>query len=168
MAGHNKWSKDRPPVLAVTALISSHAPWTPLPRFVDWDAVGDGSIFNGTHRDGDTPEVVWRDPDRIRDQFRKSIDYSLRSLAGFIEKRMASGQILMFLGDHQPAPLVAGSNSGHDVPLVIIGPPDVMAALDSWNWTPSATPAHDAPVWPMEAFRDRFLAAFTPDAPKPQ
>jgi hypothetical protein len=43
-----------------------------------------------------------------------------------------------------------------------------MAALDSWNWTPSATPAHDAPVWPMEAFRDRFLAAFTPDAPKPQ
>jgi hypothetical protein len=61
----------------------------------------------------------------------------------------------------QPAPLVAGANAGHDVPIVIIGPPDVLAALDGWGWTPGTIPADDAPVWLMQDFRDRFLAAYT-------
>jgi hypothetical protein len=152
---------DRPPVFAVTALLSSHAPWTPIPQLVPWDAVGDGTVFNEQARQGDAPEVVWRDPDRVRDQFRKAIDYSLRALDAFVASKLGPQQVLIFLGDHQPAPLVAGANAGHDVPIVIIGPPDVLAALDGWGWTPGTIPADDAPVWLMQDFRDRFLAAYT-------
>jgi hypothetical protein len=152
---------DRPSVFAVTALLSSHAPWTPIPQLVPWDAVGDGTVFNEQARQGDAPEVVWRDPDRVRDQFRKAIDYSLRALDAFVASKLGPQQVMIFLGDHKPPPLVAGANAGHDVPIVIIGPPDVLAALDGWGWTPGTIPADDAPVWLMQDFRDRFLAAYT-------
>ena len=34
--------------------------------------------------------------------------------------------------------------------------------LDAWGWQPGLRPAPDAPVWRMDAFRDRFLSAFGP------
>ena len=37
--------RQRPPLFAEVDLISSHAPWTRIPRLVPWADVGDGSIF---------------------------------------------------------------------------------------------------------------------------
>ena len=34
------------PLFAQIALISSHAPWVPVPRMVAWDQVGDGRVFD--------------------------------------------------------------------------------------------------------------------------
>ena len=65
----------------------------------------------------------------------------------------------MLLGDHPPAPFVA-EHAGHDVPVHVIGAPATLGRLDGWGWTPGLVPAPDAPVWRMDAFRDRFLAAF--------
>ena len=36
---------DRRPVFAEVDLVSSHTPWTRIPRLIDWSDVGDGSIF---------------------------------------------------------------------------------------------------------------------------
>ena len=38
--------RDRPPLFAEVDLISSHAPWTKIPRLIPWGEVGDGSVFN--------------------------------------------------------------------------------------------------------------------------
>ena len=37
---------NRGPVMAEIDLVSSHWPWAPLPQMVDWNDVGDGSIFD--------------------------------------------------------------------------------------------------------------------------
>ena len=37
------------PVFAMVALISSHAPWTPLPRLLPWEAIGDGAVYERGH-----------------------------------------------------------------------------------------------------------------------
>jgi hypothetical protein len=42
--------RDRPPVMAEIDLVSSHTPWTPLPRMVPWHRVGDGSVYDGMRR----------------------------------------------------------------------------------------------------------------------
>ena len=39
-------SAHRPPLFAEVDLISSHVPWTRIPRLIPWDEVGDGSIFD--------------------------------------------------------------------------------------------------------------------------
>ena len=55
---------DRAPLVAQIALVSSHAPWVPVPELLPWDTLGDGQEFDQWALSGDPPEVVWRDHDR--------------------------------------------------------------------------------------------------------
>lgn len=152
------------PVFAEIALISSHAPWTPVPTLIPWDEVGDGQVFNAQARSGETPETVWADADRVRDQFRKSIDYSLRTVGEFAVMMSPRRPVFVVLGDHQPAGIVTGADAGRSVPVHVFGDPSVVARITNWNWTEGLVPAPDAPTWPMEAFRDRFLETFSGSA----
>jgi hypothetical protein len=36
----------------------------------------------------------------------------------------------------------------------------VMRRIAGWGWVDGMRPAPTAPVWPMSAFRNRFLSAF--------
>lgn len=155
---------DPRPLFAQITLISSHAPWVPVPVPVPWDKVGDGQVFDPMTIGSDPPEVVWQDPDRIRRQYRQAIAYSLSVLMDWAARQGAEagsdgGPLIVILGDHPPVAFVNQTGS-HDVAVHLIGPPGVLAAVQGWGWTPGLIPAADAPVWPMEGFRDRFLAAF--------
>jgi hypothetical protein len=153
----------RSPVFAEVALISSHAPWTPVPSLIPWDTLGDGRVFDEVATSGDPPDVVWRSEDRIRDQFRQAIDYALTTVGSFAARRADTAPVFIVVGDHQPVPFVSGMPENRDVPIHVIGPPEVIAALDAWNWTPGLLPASDLAAWPMADFRDRFLDAFVID-----
>ena len=155
----------RAPVFAEIALISSHAPWTPIPPLLPWDAIGDGTVFDRYATAGDPPDVVWRDNDRVREQYRQSLDYTLRVVTGFAARLAAHPPLFVVLGDHQPAAFVSGDPVSHDVPVHLIGSPATLAHLDAWGFTPGLVPAPDAPVWGMDAFRDRFLQAFGTSPP---
>ena len=155
----------RPPVFAEVALISSHAPWTPIPPLLPWEALGDGRVFDRFAEAGDPPELVWRDPDRVREQYRLALDYSLRTAMAFAERRAPTRPLLLVLGDHQPAPLVSGDVGGRDVPVHLIGPPALVARLDAEGWSPGLIPDADAPVIPMQAVRARLFAAFAGATP---
>ena len=147
----------RPDFLQI-ALISSHAPWVPIPEMVPWDEVGDGTIFDPWATAGDPPSVVWRDPDRVRDQYRRAIDYSLEVTFDYVARARDIETLFIVLGDHAPAGFVSQIDS-FDVPIHIIGTPRMVALFDLWDWTDGLTPAADLPSWPMENFRDRFLSA---------
>ncbi len=142
------------------ALISSHAPWTTITRMIDWDDVGDGTAFNDMAAEGPAPREVWSDRDITRDYYRQSIDYSLQAAFAFAARQGEAAPLILILGDHQPAGFVAQIDSA-DVPLHTIGPPEVIDRLEGWDWTPGLIPDGDLPPWRMDAFRDRFIAAFT-------
>ena len=75
--------------------------------------------------------------------------------------------VLVLLGDHQPALGRHRPDASHDVPISIIAAdPAVLDQTSSWGWDDGLLPGPDAPVWPMDAFRDRFLGAFGP-SPSP-
>lgn len=150
-------------LFAGAALISSHAPWVPVIGVEDWSGIGNGAIFDGRAWDARTPEEVWRDPETIRDQYRDSLAYSLRVVAQFAERQGENLPLLVVLGDHQPAGFVAGGDS-RDVPVHVIGPPDLIRRLDGWGFTDGLVPDAALSPWPMEAFRDRYLGAFTDEA----
>ena len=153
------------PVMIEAALISSHAPWVPIPPLLDWAMIGDGRVFDAYARAGDPPVEVWKDPDRVRAQYLKAIDYSLATLASFVAERAGDDLVLVILGDHQPAPIITGSEASRDVPIHIVSAdPSVLAAIDSWPWQTGMMPDATAPVWRMDAFYERFLNAFAGDA----
>jgi hypothetical protein len=87
----------------------------------------------------------------------------LNTLVSFVEHYGDDDLVLVVLGDHQPAPIVTGLGPGlsHDVPISVIAhDPAVLDQIAGWNWEDGMRPGPQAPVWPMDAFRDRFLSAF--------
>ncbi|WP_254694570.1 sulfatase [Alloyangia pacifica] len=146
------------PLMTEIALISSHAPWTPVPHMVPWEKVGDGSVFDAEATLGPSPKQVWADPDRIRDHYGRSLDYTLRTVLSWATLPRGLPPLLILLGDHQPAEFVAQAG-GKDVPIHLIGPADTLRLFDEWGWAEGLQPAAAQGVWPMAAFRDRFLRA---------
>lgn len=151
-------------LFAQVALISSHAPWVPIPRLIPWEDIGDGTVFNGMAQAGDRPDVVWRDHDRVREQYRLSITYALETVVDYAARHADNPPLIIVVGDHQAAGFIA-LDERPDVPVHLIGPPDLMAHIADWGWTAGLIPASDAPLLPMEAMRDLLLDAFTTEPP---
>ncbi|MEU7590489.1 sulfatase [Micromonospora sp. NPDC049230] len=152
---------DSNPVMTELALVSSHAPWTPVPPFVDWATVGDGSVFRAAA--GGTSDDRRRSTTQIRADYRHSIEYTMGSLISYVQTYGDDDLVFIVLGDHQPAAVVTGENASRDVPISIITRDRaVLDRISGWGWQDGLRPGPQAPVWRMDAFRDRFLTAFGP------
>ena len=105
--------------------------------------------------------MVWQNPDRVRAGYRDTIAYSLDSLVDWV-KTYADHEPGARLPRRPPArpdhhrrqrePRRAGHDVAHD--------PAVFDRITDWGWTDGLRPASTAPVWKMDAFRDKFLSAF--------
>ncbi len=154
---------QRQPIMAELALVSSHAPWTPVPTLRDWSEIGDGSEFTEEANSGDAAEVVWQSRDRVLQQFRECIEYVLSTISSFAQTFGDDDLVILVIGDHQPMPYVTDNTDNRDVLVHLIAKdPAVMDAVAHWQWTPGMLPANDAPVWRMDEVRDRFIQAFSP------
>ncbi|MEL7133079.1 MAG: sulfatase-like hydrolase/transferase [Pseudomonadota bacterium] len=151
---------DPRPDFIQVALISSHAPWTPIPDMVPWDEIGDGTIFNDMAARGPAPKDLWRDRDAVRDAYRRSVDYALQATFSHVARLGDAAPLVIVAGDHQAAGFVAGSDN-KDVAIHMIGPPLLLELIEAWNWTDGLIPATDGPVQRMDRFRNDFLAAFS-------
>ena len=99
----------------------------------------------------------------MRTEYRRSIEYSVTSLIYYVAKYGNDNTVLVFLGDHQPAPIVTGDNASRDVPIAIVAhDPAVLDRISGWGWQEGLKPGPKAPVWRMDTFRDRFLTAYGP------
>lgn len=158
---------DNTPVFAQMALISSHAPWTPiLPVLDDWETIGDGAIFAPWEHAGDSPEVLWQDIERIRDHYAWSVDYAVEVTGRWAERVVDDKTLLIVLGDHQPAPLITGDDASAAVPVHIIsGDPALLAPFRTYGFVEGTLPSLDNPEkaarmsqlrhWLREAFGSR-------------
>lgn len=158
--------KDRGPLMAEIPLVTSHAPWTPLPPFLDdWNQVGDGSVYDYLDGQTEQPEAILaRDPDRVREDYGRSIRYSLTSLISYIRNYGDDDLVVVLLGDHQPSPIVTGATENRDVPITIVAKdPKVLDRVSDWHWQDGLRPGPHAPVWRMDTFRGEFLTAFGED-----
>jgi hypothetical protein len=159
---HLELGPGHPPVMAEVDLDSSHTPWTPLPRFLPWNQMGDGSVYASLPRRGGTPTDVWRRASDVQRMYGLSVQYALRSLVTFVTRSHDKNLVVILLGDHQPSTTVSGVNATHNVPITIVAhDPSVLRRASSWDWQPGMLPGLSAPTWPMDAFRNRFLDAFS-------
>ncbi len=155
------------PLVAQVALISSHAPWVPVPDLVPWNEIGDGTIFDAMAQAGDRPDVVWRDRDRVRTQYGLAVEYAIRATFAWAARQGSEAPLMLILGDHQPAEFVAGDRRP-DVPAHLVGPSAIIAEAESWGWIEGLTPATDGAVDGMEIMRDRLIDLVSLPAPTEQ
>jgi CDP-alcohol phosphatidyltransferase len=162
--------RHRRPVFAEVDLVSSHEPWTRIPRMVPWNQVGNGSVFNkntvdagvgGLHVNGLSSYVDINGSPVVRAAYGKSVQYTMNALTSYVQHYGNKNTVLIVLGDHQPWTVVSGAEPSHEVPISIIArDPAVLKRISGWGWTDGLKPSPQAPVWPMSAFRNRFLAGF--------
>ncbi|HVL60252.1 MAG TPA: CDP-alcohol phosphatidyltransferase, partial [Microbacterium sp.] len=130
------------PVMAEIDLVSSHTPWAPLPKLVPWAEVGDGSVFRPQPAQDQSATEVWQDPERVREAYARSIQYSLGAMFAFLHNSDDPNLVLVVLGDHQPATIVSGHGASHDVPISIISKdPAVFESISGWRWQEGMLPA---------------------------
>jgi hypothetical protein len=156
---HSK-KRDKP-LMSEIILTSSHQPWSPIPKMVGWDELGDGSVFGPIQKAGTNPSDIITDTTRSKEEYGKSVQYSVTSLTQWLERYGSDDTVLVFLGDHQPIARVSGNHASRDVPVSVVAKdPKVLDKIAAWNWTDGLRPAKNAPVWKMSSFRDRFLTAY--------
>jgi hypothetical protein len=150
------------PVMAAIPLLSSHAPWSPAPAAVGWDDLGDGSVYHSM-ASGEAPaeDMFGREPTLVRADYARTVEYSVNTLVSYVETYGDDDLVLVFLGDHQPAPFVTGPDAGRDVPITVVSRDrTVLDHATGWGWTDGLRPGPQAPVRPMNTFRDQFLTTF--------
>jgi phosphatidylglycerophosphate synthase len=153
------------PLFAEVDTVSSHMPWNRIPQQIPWGQVGDGSIYNRIASDHETG-AFWSNPARVQAAYGRSVVYAMSTLISFVKHYGDKNLVTIVVGDHQPLPIVSGQRANHDVPISIIAhDPKVLQRISGWGWNQGLQPRRAAPVWPMSAFRDRFLSAF--DSPPP-
>jgi len=163
--------RHRRPVFAEVDLVSSHTPWTRIPTQIPWSKVGNGSIFNRipvkhTSRDSLSVNAAWAWLQKngsapVRAAYGQSIQYTMSTLVSFVQHFRDPNLVVIALGDHQPWTIVSGQQPSHEVPIsVITKDPSVLKRISGWGWNNGLKPNPGAPVWPMSAFRDRFLSTF--------
>lgn len=164
---------DRPPLFASIALISSHAPWLPVPEVVGWDELGDGSVYERWTRDAPEPRDVWSSQDAIRTQYALSVGHSIDAVAQFVRDRVTDDALVVVLGDHQPAPLVTGPDASRAVPVHVFSRDQtVLAPFADLGFIPGILPQSppeggDAALPRMEDFRPFLLEAFSREPETP-
>lgn len=150
---------QRKPVYAEIDTLSSHFPWTPPPKLLPWNDVGDGSEFQGPAATTKTPRQTYAD----------AVAYAMKALAQFVVHSHDPNLVVIAMGDHQPNSTVTKPGASHQTPLMLISrDPAVLKAADGWGWNAGLAPASDAPVWKMSQVRNRIFTTFGTDAAKQQ
>jgi hypothetical protein len=152
---------DRQPLMAEIPLTSSHIPWSPLPKMIDWRRVGNGSVYRPMVAGAESTQTVLHDSVKARTAYLNGVEYSVSALVSYVTHYGDDNLVLVFLGDHQPSSIVTGEGAGRQAPITIVARDKaVLDRVASWGWTDSLKPSPQAPVWRMDTFRDRFLTAF--------
>ena len=107
------------------------------------------------------PGEFWGNPPRVQAAYGRSIVYSLNTLTSFVQHSGDKNLVMIVLGDHRRCRSSAARTQtttcrSRSSPTTR----SVLKQIGSWGWGPGLKPKPNAPVWPMSAFRNRFLNAF--------
>ena len=126
-----------------------------------------------------------RTPTRSGPAYAGRSQYSLDALISYVETYGDDNLVLVFLGDHQPAPVVTGAGASRDVPITIVAPrtrrcstgsrpgagrPGCGRAVNApvGRWTPSATASSRRSARPRRpASRSRAASVRIRRSPRP-
>ncbi len=178
LAGQDPSRTARPPVFAQVALISSHAPWTPIPPVIDdWSRIADGALFAEWSEPPIPPQELWLDGEAVRAAYLEALDYVLRTLGSWLQQPWERPRLVLIVGDHEAGAIVSrrhtegagrkagsGPETGSVVPLHAISDrPDLVLRLLQAGLAEGLLPPvrqNDSLPLPMSEFRNLLLETF--------
>ena len=156
----HEFVKRDQPIFACYVLISSHAAFNVQPPYIaDWEAIGDGSLFN--KREKVYFPISWPELKNAADGYLRSLDYEFTTLGDYLAKYVNADTLIIIMGDHQPNLQLTGEGEPWSVPVHIISRnPRLLAPFLKRGYTPGLAPAQPLPHAGMETFLPGFLEDF--------
>ena len=145
------------------ALVSSHMPFSPRPRYVEeWESLAGGQLYQS--QNPVDYGVSMTDLSKASHAYLGCIGYDLRVLTQYITEYGERDGLYIVLGDHQPVADVAGADATYNVPVHAISQEaDLLAPFEARGYIAGWAPELSAPVAPMEDFLPAFLQDFGPE-----
>jgi hypothetical protein len=149
------------PLFIEFVLISSHAPFNELPRYVpDWSAIGDGLIYH--RRQPVKFPVLWPELENASEAYVTSIIYDFKVLVGFLEQMVTGDELIIILGDHQPNLKITGENQPWSIPVHVVSRnPDFVRPFIERGYTPGLIPSQALPHAGIESIFWHLLEDFS-------
>jgi phosphoglycerol transferase MdoB-like AlkP superfamily enzyme len=151
--------KDRAPVFVVFPTATTHAPFGPVaPYQPDWSRLLTPTPFDKSDLEpalAAVPSLT-----NLTPSYLHAVSYEYESLAGYVRHHAKDNQVVIIIGDHQPAAAVSGRNASWDVPVhVIASDSKMMERLLNDGFSLGLTPRRPA-LGKMHSLVPMFLNAF--------
>jgi phosphoglycerol transferase MdoB-like AlkP superfamily enzyme len=157
-------ASPRAPLFAVFPTISTHMPFLPAPPYQpDWERLLGGHPFDARV----LAASLARQPDwsDLSPAYVHAMSYALNTLAGYVARVPTREQVLVVLGDHQPAASISGAQAGREVPVhVIASRGELLRDFLAAGFEPGLTPTRAA-LMPLHALAPLLLQAFSDELP---
>ncbi|MCU0767189.1 MAG: sulfatase-like hydrolase/transferase [Gammaproteobacteria bacterium] len=121
----NPIGPDSPPRLLFFPTITTHIPFRPVPPYQpDWARLLTADPFDAAETARAlADEIDWLD---LPPAYARSIEYTYTWLAGYLARPPPRDDVVILVGDHQPASSVSGEGAPWDVPVHVIASDDVL------------------------------------------
>ena len=153
------------PLFIEYSLVSTHAPWTPIPQLVpDWSKLDGGTIFNTTP--GIHFNVSWTNMEQGGTAYMYSLCYDFDVIRRYVSERLTRNSFIVILGDHQPPGAVTYDDPSWAVPMhVITKDPALMDSFVAAGYTPGMVPSESAKIPRMDTFLTHFMTMLSSSSP---
>jgi hypothetical protein len=111
-------SRGKQPLFVFFPTISTHMPFAPTPPYQpDWK-----QILHEHPYGAEELAAAWSEPDwlNLGPSYVQALDYTQRTLGGYLRLHPARDIVMILVGDHQPPAAVTGEGASWDVPIHVI------------------------------------------------
>ena len=144
---------EEDPLFLVAPLLSSHWPWTTVPkRLPDWEAIDRGQSLDMMSVDAMETEAIeaMPAPDGLPPFYLPSLRYSIASVVDYAVNAVANDDLLVVLGDHPPAAFVTDDRGARGVPIHVLSrDPAHLERFMEAGFAKGMIPAAEAPLAAM-------------------
>ena len=156
----NEIEKTDAPLFVEYNLVSGHMPWNDQATIVDWDEVGDGSVFRDMK--GVRFNTDWSELTHAQPAYLTAMLYDLEVLRQYITKFVGDDTLMIILGDHQPVGEVTGHTRSRGAPVHIVSKnPRFVEKFVARGYKRGMRPENKQPYPGMELFMPQFIEDFS-------
>jgi len=147
------------PFFAQIVLVSSHAPFAPVPPYVeDWGAP---DLYRGIAKAQWSRIDAPPDWTHLEAPYLKSVVYDLDALGGWLQ-RLPGDALVIILGDHQPPGFISSKAEPWTVPIHVLSrDPDLLRPFRAAGYVDGPLPPRQGPFKGMESFLGDYIRGFS-------
>ena len=146
-------AEDRP-LLVYYQLVSSHTPFNKIPPLIEWEELGDGSVYHERSDEILRFDNTWTGGTQLVEGYLASMSYVFDVITDYVDRVMDHSRdpVIVILGDHEPQRPIRSTESVLSVPIHVAGRDDIVGCFIAEGFGAGMRPYQEPPHRLMNDF----------------